>query len=166
MHLHRGTSSPADSTALEEREDRGVVVDHVADVVALRLGTNHDRRHPKPIASEPLVCGLPGLDRGGSNPRRVGGAPLAVPRYCDHQDGQAARYACRRGSIAPLSSRGLGRRPLTAETRVRIPVAVLPLSLQMGTFEGTKGALGAGLGAGCKKSRRPGPQRTGRISGR
>src|SRR4051812_45299421 len=26
---------------------------------------------------------------------------------------------------APLSSRGLGRRPLTAETRVRIPVAVL-----------------------------------------
>src|SRR5207249_9354735 len=28
-------------------------------------------------------------------------------------------------SIAPLSSRGLGRRPLMAETRVRIPVAVL-----------------------------------------
>jgi hypothetical protein len=26
---------------------------------------------------------------------------------------------------APLSSRGLGRRPLTAVTRVRIPVAVL-----------------------------------------
>jgi hypothetical protein len=26
---------------------------------------------------------------------------------------------------APLSSRGLGRRPLTAETGVRIPVAVL-----------------------------------------
>jgi hypothetical protein len=26
---------------------------------------------------------------------------------------------------APLSSRGLGRRPLMAETRVRIPVAVL-----------------------------------------
>ena len=145
MHLHRGTSSPADSTALEEREDRGVVVDHVADVVALRLGTDHDRRHPKPIASEPLVCGLPGLDRGGSNPRRVGGAPLAVPRYCDHQDGQAARYACRRGSIAPLSSRGLGRRPLTAETRVRIPVAVLAFSLQMSTFEGAKRGFGGRL---------------------
>ena len=28
-------------------------------------------------------------------------------------------------SVSPLSSRGLGRRPLTAETRVRIPVAVL-----------------------------------------
>src|SRR5579862_8233526 len=26
--------------------------------------------------------------------------------------------------VSPLSSRGLGRRPLTAETRVRIPVAV------------------------------------------
>ena len=37
------------------------------------------------------------------------------------------RWSCSllpcRGS-APLSSRGLGRRPLTAETRVRIPVAV------------------------------------------
>jgi hypothetical protein len=30
-----------------------------------------------------------------------------------------------RRRFAPLSSRGLGRRPLTAETRVRIPVAVL-----------------------------------------
>ena len=28
-------------------------------------------------------------------------------------------------NYAPLSSRGLGRRPLMAETRVRIPVAVL-----------------------------------------
>src|SRR5437016_1460161 len=30
-----------------------------------------------------------------------------------------------RPGLAPLSSRGLGRRPLTAETGVRIPVAVL-----------------------------------------
>ena len=30
---------------------------------------------------------------------------------------------------SPLSSRGLGRRPLTAETRVRIPVAVLTKAL-------------------------------------
>jgi hypothetical protein len=35
---------------------------------------------------------------------------------------------------APLSSRGLGRRPLTAETGVRIPVAVLPNTLQIGGF--------------------------------
>ena len=34
----------------------------------------------------------------------------------------------------PLSSRGLGRRPLTAETRVRIPVAVLLKALLSGAF--------------------------------
>ena len=33
-----------------------------------------------------------------------------------------------RADCAPLSSRGLGRRPLMAETRVRIPVAVLDLA--------------------------------------
>ena len=35
---------------------------------------------------------------------------------------------------SPLSSRGLGRRPLTAETRVRIPVAVSTICLQAGHF--------------------------------
>ena len=35
---------------------------------------------------------------------------------------------------SPLSSRGLGRRPLTAETRVRIPVAVLGLAPEVGAF--------------------------------
>jgi hypothetical protein len=35
---------------------------------------------------------------------------------------------------APLSSRGLGRRPLMAETRVRIPVAVLTNALQLASF--------------------------------
>ena len=35
---------------------------------------------------------------------------------------------------SPLSSRGLGRRPLTAETRVRIPVAVLQKSRVHGVF--------------------------------
>src|SRR4051812_30471618 len=34
----------------------------------------------------------------------------------------------------PLSSRGLGRRPLTAETGVRIPVAVSLKALQIGGF--------------------------------
>jgi hypothetical protein len=36
--------------------------------------------------------------------------------------------------VAPLSSRGLGRRPLTAETGVRIPVAVSDWSCEHGTF--------------------------------
>ena len=53
------------------------------------------------------ACGL--YARGGSSPlsRTLG----------------ARCYSGRRGSL-PLSSRGLGRRPLTAETGVRIPVAV------------------------------------------
>jgi hypothetical protein len=37
-------------------------------------------------------------------------------------------------SVSPLSSRGLGRRPLTAETRVRIPVAVLQNPRVFGGF--------------------------------
>jgi hypothetical protein len=36
--------------------------------------------------------------------------------------------------FAPLSSRGLGRRPLMAETRVRIPVAVLTEALLIAGF--------------------------------
>src|SRR5262249_13145940 len=35
---------------------------------------------------------------------------------------------------SPLSSRGLGRRPLTAETRVRIPVAVLRTPVLAGVY--------------------------------
>src|SRR4051812_42096913 len=63
------------------------------------------------------------------------------PRSCLHGDLNAARLpvppqprdrpvyrrslATLRPANSPLSSRGLGRRPLTAETGVRIPVAVL-----------------------------------------
>lgn len=50
-----------------------------------------------------------------------------------------------------------------AQGRVRIPVAVLASSLQISTFCRAKRALGAGLGAGCKKIRRPRPPRTGQI---
>lgn len=39
-----------------------------------------------------------------------------------------------RADCAPLSSRGLGRRPLMAETRVRIPVAVLRWARVYGAF--------------------------------
>jgi hypothetical protein len=39
-----------------------------------------------------------------------------------------------RAACAPLSSRGLGRRPLMAETRVRIPVAVLVTPREYGAF--------------------------------
>ena len=63
------------------------------------------------------ACGL--YARGGSSPlSRTLGA------HC---------YSGRRGSL-PLSSRGLGRRPLTAETGVRIPVAVLRETRLSGGF--------------------------------
>src|SRR3954454_15200048 len=48
--------------------------------------------------------------RGGSSP--LSRTPVLVA-------------SLRSGCSLPLSSRGLGRRPLTAETGVRIPVAVL-----------------------------------------
>src|SRR5215207_10736401 len=41
-----------------------------------------------------------------------------------HHPPRVNRVATLTGGPAPLSSRGLGRRPLTAETGVRIPVAV------------------------------------------
>src|SRR3954465_8243436 len=47
----------------------------------------------------------------------------------------------------PLSSRGLGRRPLTAETGVRIPVAVLPMPRKSGVFAFLDGAVASGAGA-------------------
>jgi hypothetical protein len=45
-----------------------------------------------------------------------------------------APYALVASILAPLSSRGLGRRPLMAETRVRIPVAVLQSAPQSRVF--------------------------------
>ncbi len=52
------------------------------------------------------------------------------------------RYASLRREPSPLSSRGLGRRPLTAETRVRIPVAVSTNYLQSGRFPPGNGLIG------------------------
>src|ERR1700693_5799636 len=68
----------------------------------------------------PSGSGITAGSRGGST-------PLPLPfgeRHSPEVQGLATDG--RQGSPAsPLSSRGLGRRPLTAETRVRIPVAVL-----------------------------------------
>src|SRR5262249_33653074 len=52
-----------------------------------------------------------------------------------------------------LSSRGLGRRPLTAETRVRIPVAVLQSPRCSFSLFCPQGR-GAGIGAGAATARR------------
>ena len=70
-----------------------------------RLHAPAQRRHPA------LLRPRPG--------RNAPAHPLSAPRARR----PTLRYPSRRP--APLSSRGLGRRPLTAETGVRIPVAVL-----------------------------------------
>src|SRR3954471_1555262 len=64
------------------------------------------------------ACGL--YARGGSSP--LSRTPPAL-------SGLVATLNA--AVFLPLSSRGLGRRPLTAETGVRIPVAVLPNALEI-----------------------------------
>jgi hypothetical protein len=56
----------------------------------------------------------------------AGGSPRRRPGRGRSGRTRRERFASLdRANCAPLSSRGLGRRPLMAETRVRIPVAVL-----------------------------------------
>jgi hypothetical protein len=60
--------------------------------------------------------------------------------------------------FAPLSSRGLGRRPLMAETRVRIPVAVL-LALQVYGAFAFQASAWARIWASRESGDAPGPCR-------
>ena len=79
------------------------------------------------------ACGL--YARGGSSPlSRI--APTAVATL-------GARSL-------PLSSRGLGRRPLTAETGVRIPVAVLQNPALGGGFLVPGRLVGPAVGLRCR----------------
>ena len=79
------------------------------------------------------------------------------------------RYPAKR--FLPLSSRGLGRRPLTAETGVRIPVAVLksPLSgaFSLGQCVGRVADARAGPSAGpvCAQRFQAGPLWSGDSAG-
>src|SRR3954453_23726256 len=66
-----------------------------------------------------------------TRPHRATRSSLAGPR------GKASGSPRTAATIAPAeppSSRGLGRRPLTAETGVRIPVAVLAKAPQLAGF--------------------------------
>src|ERR1044071_3113231 len=83
------------------------------------------RAHPSsalgwyPVASHAAVVKLvytPSSGGGGRTPVEVRVLSAALPDLV---------ASLRSGCSLPLSSRGLGRRPLTAETGVRIPVAVL-----------------------------------------
>src|SRR5262249_33302374 len=72
-----------------------------------------------PVASPAAVVKLvytPSSGGGGRTPVEVRVLSAALPDLV---------ASLRSGCSLPLSSRGLGRRPLTAETGVRIPVAVL-----------------------------------------
>jgi hypothetical protein len=75
---------------------------------------------PHPRAGEDAkISHRPGTSR--STPEGVRGAVS----HGDHRTGLLERFASLGpADRAPLSSRGLGRRPLMAETGVRIPVAV------------------------------------------
>ncbi len=75
-----------------------------------------------------LICGQ---TAGAERSRTVGSRPSVAAKLpfgrgapgCQLLESTASCARC--PTTPPLSSRGLGRRPLTAETRVRIPVAVL-----------------------------------------
>ena len=75
---------------------------------------------PQPLVRQTLQAERPAVDCARPSP--AGEASLC-----------AGRIPCSK-STPPLSSRGLGRRPLTAETRVRIPVAVLTTPCEHGAF--------------------------------
>ena len=64
-----------------------------------------------------------GLAQAGSRSLAVG--PQASRAGVSGTNARACFASLEADRSAPLSSRGLGRRPLMAETRVRIPVAVL-----------------------------------------
>ena len=77
------------------------------------------------------------VGRGSSlSERRVITVPLSFPATLEQPVCGliTGRPNAGRKWSSPLSSRGLGRRPLTAETRVRIPVAVLQNPRAFGGF--------------------------------
>src|SRR3954467_6230256 len=98
----------------------------------LKIAEHARTRYPartQPAAVVKLVytqasgaCGL--YARGGSSPLSRTPTPLLIWASLSE----------------PLSSRGLGRRPLTAETGVRIPVAVLHEARPQGGFRRSQGS--------------------------
>src|ERR1700730_2030490 len=100
-----------------------------------------------PIPPHPRVSELPNIAhrRGARIQRSGGGRPVAwLPAEKALCPAPARFASLGRVDCAPLSSRGLGRRPLMAETRVRIPVAVLLAPRVDGAFR-VPGAMMARL---------------------
>ena len=111
-------------------------------------------------------------DRAGFSPD-FPRPPADGPRKHTPAVGQTRTPPLQSPADAPPSSRGLGRRPLTAETGVRIPVAVLAKALLargLSTLPGRAvrtGAAAPRLGRGRRPSRRrtgPDPRSCVRIA--
>ena len=129
---------------------RSPQAEHVSDV--LRLHTDADERTrtstwlprhgPEPCASTNSATSAPWRQPTISHTRDLasGQAGSLRPR---RSRAPALPYleALVASRYPPLSSRGLGRRPLMAETRVRIPVAVLTDALRIAGFRRSKGDL-------------------------
>ncbi len=94
------------------------------------------RRQPRPATRRiPALISAGALrmtneHRAPPGPHRAGGTPAIL--VASRESRRLAMPPA--GGSPPLSSRGLGRRPLTAETRVRIPVAVLTKALLSEAF--------------------------------
>jgi hypothetical protein len=72
---------------------------------------------------------------------------------------------CERDARCRARFRQAGLADWPGARRVRIPVAVLPLYLQMSTFEWAKRGLGGGFGGRLQEDQPPGTAGTARISG-
>src|ERR1700751_662098 len=98
-----------------------------------RTSTDLHPHGPEPCASTNSATSASGRERTYRTRRAALGrlVSTARPARAGGPEGAFASLGARQ--IAPLSSRGLGRRPLMAETRVRIPVAVLPTSREGGS---------------------------------
>ena len=95
-----------------------------------RTSTDLHPHGPEPCASTNSATSACRVSEH-SAPALAGSAPPALAALrARRREPKSARIAllASGGHCAPLSSRGLGRRPLMAETRVRIPVAVLELA--------------------------------------
>ncbi len=129
---------------LASLEHAAVLEPGVDDVGRRAVGEGTDPRAPeaasRPGSLYPPKAGRESRRRRWARWRRaLGGRPSWPARVRSSEDsirGEGARRELRAGPVLqarcysgrrflPLSSRGLGRRPLTAETGVRIPVAVL-----------------------------------------
>jgi hypothetical protein len=87
-----------------------------------------------PIPPHPRADAKISQRAGASGIEVLGGRPQAPRAGVLGTNARACFASLEADRSAPLSSRGLGRRPLMAETRVRIPVAVLVAPLFSGRF--------------------------------